>query len=217
MIDPRQGIGAGRRLKMGKFPNAEPCVTALAEEVIAGLADHSSVYPAPPIEVSALTAIKNSYIQARSDAVATRAAAEQATVAKDALFTGLVEALKKEIRYAENTVDGSDEKLKLIGWSARKPRDPVSAPGQTRLLTVRRQEEAEIDLSWKVPAEGGKPIAYRVLRRQRPDGSWTDVATAIQTRASLTDQPRGTELEFRVLAVNRAGVGEPSNTVVVVL
>ncbi len=91
------------------------------------------------------------------------------------------------------------------------------APGQAKVLAVTRQEEAEVDLTWQAPDEGGKPSAYRVMRRERPSGPWMDVATAITTEAFLTEQPRGKEFEFRVIAVNKAGEGEPSNTVVIVL
>jgi hypothetical protein len=34
---------------------------------------------------------------------------------------------------------------------------------------------------------------------------------------ALVEQPRGKELEYRIIAVNKAGGGEPSNTVMVVL
>ena len=44
-----------------------------------------------------------------------------------------------------------------------------------------------------------------------------DVATAIETESTLVDQPKAVELEYRVIAVNKAGVGSPSNTVMVVL
>ncbi|MFH1717832.1 MAG: hypothetical protein ABIF19_10800 [Planctomycetota bacterium] len=44
-----------------------------------------------------------------------------------------------------------------------------------------------------------------------------DVATAIEIESTLADQPKNEELEYRVLAINQAGVGSPSNTVMVVL
>ena len=36
-------------------------------------------------------------------------------------------------------------------------------------------------------------------------------------RFSMVDQPRGKELEYRIIAVNKVGDGEPSNTAMVVL
>jgi hypothetical protein len=51
------------------------------------------------------------------------------------------------------------------------------------------------------------------MRRERPSGPWMDAAT----EAFLIDQPHGEEFEFRVLAVDKAGEGGPSNTVVIVL
>ena len=59
--------------------------------------------------------------------------------------------------------------------------------------------------------------AYKVQRRQRPEGVWQDVATAIETELTLVDQPKGKELEYRIIAINKAGEGSPSNTVMVVL
>jgi len=44
-----------------------------------------------------------------------------------------------------------------------------------------------------------------------------DVSTAIETEATLVDQPKGAELEYRVIAINKSGEGSPSNTVMVVL
>jgi hypothetical protein len=34
---------------------------------------------------------------------------------------------------------------------------------------------------------------------------------------TYTDQPKDAELEYRVIAINKAGVGSPSNTMMVVL
>ena len=44
-----------------------------------------------------------------------------------------------------------------------------------------------------------------------------DVATAIETESTLVDQPKDKELEYRIIAINKSGVGSPSNTVMVVL
>jgi len=202
---------------MARFPRTEAEVLALSQALITGLDDNTTIYPAPPIHTDQLGLRQTAYTTARTAAIAAQAAAEQATVDKDAKLAELADGMKTDIRYAENTVDFDDEKLKLIGWSGRKPRTPLSPPGQTGLLDARVQGEGWVRLSWKAPTDGGKPSAYRILRRQRPEGPWSDVGTAVTTEANLTDQPRGIEFEYRIIAINKAGDGEPSNTVLVVL
>lgn len=200
---------------MGKFPTTEATVTALVEEMLSGMSLHTDVFPTPPVATSDLSSLRALYAEARNQAVSIQAQAQQAVAAKTAALHNLVEAMKSDIRYAENAVHGADDKLKLIGWSGRRTPAAPPAPGQTRLLEAVRQEEGAIELAWKAPAEGGKPLAYRVLCRRRPDGSWTDVATALAPHVTLTGQPRSAELEFRVVALNRSGTGAPSNTVIV--
>ena len=80
-----------------------------------------------------------------------------------------------------------------------------------------KQGDAWVFLDWKQPVDGGRVIAYNIQRRNRTDGAWQDVATAIETEATLVEQPEGKELEYRVIAINKAGDGAPSNTVMVVL
>lgn len=50
--------------------------------------------------------------------------------------------MKGDIRYAENTVDFDDDKLKLIGWAGRKAKTPLVPPGQARLLKRRNKAKA---------------------------------------------------------------------------
>ena len=72
-------------------------------------------------------------------------------------------------------------------------------------------------LDWKAPIDGGRVAAYRIMRRERDGGSWEDVGTAVISEATLVEQPKGKELEYNVVAVNKTGDGEPSNTAMVVL
>jgi hypothetical protein len=182
-----------------------------------GLAANAAVYPAPPVLPAALTLLIGAYTTAKNAAIAALAAAELATAAKDDVLADLVDAMKDDLRYAENTVDFDDEKLKLIGWAGRKTATALAIPGQARLLEAPRQGEGWVFLDWKKPADGGRPAAYKVMRRERPAGLWEEVATAVISEATLVEQPRGKELEYRIVAVNKSGDGEPSNTAMVVL
>ena len=55
------------------------------------------------------------------------------------------------------------------------------------------------------------------MRCERPAGAWEEVAAAVISEATLVEQPRGKELEYRIVTVNKASDGEASNTVMVVL
>jgi len=202
---------------MARFPISEPEIIALAEALEAGLAANTATYPAPPVTPVVLGALIGGYTGVKNAAIAAQAAAELATADKDDVLADLVDAMKDDIRYAENTVDYDDEKLKLIGWAGRKAATALAVPGQARLLEAPRQGEGWVFLDWKKPTDGGRPAAYKVMRRERPAGPWEDVATAVITEATLVEQPRTKELEYRIIAINRAGDGSPSNTAMVVL
>ena len=202
---------------MARFPKAEADIVALAQAIESGLAANAVVYPAPPVLPAGLTLLIGAYTTAKNAAIAAQAAAELATADKDDALADLVDAMKDDIDYAENTVDYDDDKLKLLGWAGRKAAAPLAPPGQARLLEAPRQGEGWVFLDWKKPTVGGRVSAYRVMRRERPAGPWEDVATAVISEATLVDQPRGKEFEYRIVAINKAGDGSPSNTAMVVL
>jgi len=202
---------------MARFPKAEAEIVALSQAMVSGLTANAAVYPAPPVAPVDLTTLFSAYTTAKNAAIAAQAAAEDTTTSKDEALDDMVDAMRSDIRYAENTVDYDDDKLKLIGWAGRKAATPLAVPGQARLLEAPKQGEGWVFLDWKAPIEGGAVSAYKVMRRERPAGPWEEVATAVITEATLVEQPRGKEFEYRIIAVNKAGDGEPSNTAMVVL
>ena len=202
---------------MASFPIKEADIIVLAQDLLSGLNANSGTYPAPPVTVANLQARMSDYITTRDAATAAAAAAQQATAAKTAALNALADDMKADLRYAEITVKNDDLKLKLLGWAGPKSRATLTVPGQCRNLEAPRQGAGWVFLDWKEPVDGGATTAYKVQRRNRPDGDWLDVATALISEASLVDQPRGQESEYRVLAINKAGSGEASNTVMAVL
>jgi hypothetical protein len=83
---------------------------------------------------------------------------------------------------------------------------------------VLRQGAGWLTLDWKKPVDGGAPASYKIERRDLTDGgAWTLVGIAIETEVTLNNQKRGKELEYRIIAVNKAGEGEPGNTVTALL
>ncbi len=202
---------------MAQFPRSEAEILVLAQEMAAGLAANPATYPSPPVAVLDLTTAAAAYVVANTGAVAAQAAAELATGTKNDALAALVDAMKDDLRYAENTVDFDDDLLKLIGWGGRSSRTSLEPPGQPRTLEAPKEGEGWVFLDWKEPVVGGAVAAYKIRRRLRPAGLWGDVGTAIESEITLIEQERGKEWEYRVIAINKAGESEPSNTVMVVL
>jgi len=65
----------------------------------------------------------------------------------------------------------------------------------------------------------GENTVLHALQRLLPNLQKMDVPTGVfeVTEATLVDQPEKTELEYRVIAVNKVGEGQAGNTVMVVL
>lgn len=201
---------------MAVFPSTEADILAAAQQLVGGLTDNPGVFPAPPVDAAAVQAVIDSYTTARDQANAARVAAEQATETKDAQLTELTAAMRADYDYAENAVASPDQ-LALIGWGPRKTPAAPDVPGIPRNFEAPRQGEGWVFLDWKSPADGGKVVSYQVERRERPAGDWTVVGMALETEIMLTGQERGKDWEYRVIAANKSGLGEPSTTIAVVL
>jgi hypothetical protein len=201
---------------MARFPDREAEIKALAQSIITGLTG-SADFPNPPVSPADLQTQLNSFISLGDAQVAAQAAAQQATEAKQAGHDVLIGSMKSVLRYAEDAADGNSAKLAALGWSGKAAPTPLQPPGQPRSLEVLRQGEGWLFLDWKEPAEGGKAAFYRLERRKAPGGSWELAGMATESEATLNNQERGKEWEYRVIAINKAGESGPSNTVTAVL
>jgi hypothetical protein len=65
-------------------------------------------------------------------------------------------------------------------------------------------------------------FGYRIERSDQPEGGgipgpWTLITTSYTESVTLENQPRGVEMQYRVIATNAAGDSMPSNIATVVL
>ena len=202
---------------MARFPDREAEIKALAQSIVTGLAANAADFPTPPVASVALQALLDSFITLSDEQVAAQAAAEQVTATKNAGMEELVTAMRADLRYAEDAVNYDDAKLSALGWGGRAAPTELEVPDQARALEAPQQGEGWVFLDWKKPTDGGAVAAYKIERRERPAGDWMLVSMAIESEATLNNQERGKDLEYRVIATNKAGDGVPSNTVAVVL
>jgi hypothetical protein len=201
---------------MTKFPEKPAEIVELSENMQAGLTNHHDVFPDPPVPVTDLKIKSTTYVKADTEVTEAEAVLEEKKQNRDVALVDLANGIKTNIHYAEN-VTKDDAKLRLIGWSGKRPRTPLHIPGQCRSLEVLKTEENLIILNWKVPKDGGKVAVYRIQRKESSSTTWEDAGIALTTEAKIEDQTRGKEYEYRVIAVNKAGDGDPSNTVRVVI
>ena len=200
-----------------QFPKRESDILDLAQEMSNGLANNVATYPSPPVVPIALSGAISVALSARNTVLALQAEMEIALNAKDGAMGSLEGLMKQDLRYAENTVHFDDGKLKLIGWGGRHEGGTLQPPGQVQELAAPREGEGWILLQWNAPMTGGVVASYQIERRERPEGAWGTVGLAMETEFKLLNQKRGKEWEYRIIAVNKAGEGSPSNTVMAVL
>ena len=200
-----------------RFPKTEAKIITLAQKIIAGLRDNPN-FPDPPFTPDQLQASLDNLLSSSDAQVKALAAAKQATDTKQTNLDEMITEMKTVIHYADDTVHGDDAKLSELGWGGRAEPRTLQVPGQPRLLEVQQQGAGWLTLDWKKPADGGTPASYRIERRELSEnGTWALAGIALETESTLKEQKHGKEWEYRIIALNKTGDSEPSNTVTAVL
>ena len=209
---------------MPKFPQSENDVVALAELMIAGYTANPADFPSidPLTDLVALQAALDAYQADRTTQDAAKSQAQIATVAKMTKLDELADLMKNDLKLSEVDTAAVPEKLTEIGWAPRQQPQPVAVPGQPLYLRPTAEGQGTCRLAWDRPVSGGPIRNYIIQRNQQPagggaPGEWEIVGTALNNQINLTDQPRGIQMNYRVMAANVAGESAPSNIAPVVL
>ncbi len=150
---------------------------------------------------------------------------EQSTDGGDTWTTAVADTGSTDTTHTvTGLTNGTETTFRIIALNAAGAGDP-SAPAST---TPRTTPDAitglaaaagneKVELTWTAPADGGAPITgYRVQQSTDGGQTWSDVEADTGSDATgytVTGLTNGQDVAFRVLPLNAAGAGEPSNVV----
>ena len=210
---------------MATFPTRRNDLLALAIKILEGITTNRSAYPVATFDTASLTG----GISSAQEATATRQQRETAlavaTETERDAYDALSERVRSQLNQAENAHRNAPENLTLIGWEVQAA-PTRQVPQQPRTLEAQSHGAGSVFLDWKAPLDNrgsGKAAFYRVERQVRTlEGKITETwgawsSSAVASELLLTGQPRGVELDFRIVAVNATGDSLPSNTITVTL
>lgn len=97
----------------------------------------------------------------------------------------------------------------MVFTSAGNPIDVPGRPGRPEVFNIERDK---CDIRFNKPdSDGGARIeGYLVESRDKYSDKWVKRIITRGTSCTVPDLTEGDELEFRVIASNKAGFGEPS-------
>ena len=207
---------------MSEFPRKEADVVALVQSMVAGYTAHAVDFPsADPIGLQAALDGFLGDKQSQDDA---KAQAQIATTTKTGTLDSLESLMKDSLKSSELDVTSDPDKLLEIGWGSKAEPVPISAPDAPSNLIPTYEGPGDLTLQWDKPVhDPNRPVInYTVERRDEPAGGgefgdWIFVDMTYKNQIELTGQPRGIQMEYRVMATNAAGQSLPGNTAAVVL
>ncbi|XP_023214551.1 twitchin-like [Centruroides sculpturatus] len=136
------------------------------------------------------------------------------THAPEMEVTGLTPGKSYNFRVKAVNKEGDSEPLETTEpITAKDPYNPPEAPGKPEPTDWNRDH---VDLKWAAPdKDGGAPITHYIIeKKEKGSPRWEKAAEVPgdQTKGTAPFLDDGKEYEFRVIAVNKAGPSEPSET-----
>lgn len=91
-------------------------------------------------------------------------------------------------------------------------KNPYDVPGKSNKPELVDWDKDHVDLKWDAPDDGGSPIQEYIIEKKDERGRWEEAITVKgdQTTATVPNLKEGEEYQFRIIAKNKAGKGEPS-------
>ena len=213
---------------MPRYPTRQAQKLALIEAMIGGYTDHAGLFPSA--DVALLQSVRDAYCDATAAQTEAIAKASLATEARQAAVAQMDAVMQRQLKLSQTDNTISPDNLKYIGWGPRAAARSIEPPGQPMRLESVDEGAGTLLIEWKRPVRGsGGPVRTYIIERRdltiektgdggaRRGNKWKQTAISLETRATLKDQPRGIQLEYRIRAINKAGQSEPSNTIAVVL
>uniref|UniRef100_A0A7E4VU92 non-specific serine/threonine protein kinase n=1 Tax=Panagrellus redivivus TaxID=6233 RepID=A0A7E4VU92_PANRE len=117
-------------------------------------------------------------------------------------------------QFRVRAVNKEGESDPLTTDTAILAKNPYEVPDKMDKPDVVDWDRDHVDLEWKPPAsDGGAPVEEYVIEKRNPDGRWTEakVVPATETKATIDNLRPGEEYQFRIMAKNKGGLGEPSD------
>ena len=127
--------------------------------------------------------------------------------------TGLTPGHEYQFRVVAVNDEGESEPLVTDrGTLARNPYDEPGKPGTPDIVDY---DNTSVDLKWQPPKkDGGSPILKYIIEKKEKNALQWEKATEVpgsQLEGKVADLIERQEMQFRVVAVNKAGPGEPSD------
>ncbi|GLH11531.1 Titin, partial [Gryllus bimaculatus] len=118
-----------------------------------------------------------------------------------------------DYNFRVRAVNKQGESLPLTGQQPITAKDPYSKPDKPGTPVPVDWDKDHVDLEWTAPKkDGGSPITGYIIEKRTKFGPWEKAAEirGNQTKGTAPNLTEGEEYEFRVIAVNKGGPGEPS-------